>query len=76
MVTVEHLPLTGVSGWLPLPVGLVHLIAGVLYGGTLWSPPDPAVHRPGESGSCTGLSGARGEWLVLFACSLAPSPPH
>lgn len=55
------LPYIGVPSGLPVPFGLIHLIPGLLYGRPLRSPPDPAVHCPGESDSCTGLSGARGE---------------
>lgn len=58
---MKLLPHTGVPGGLPVPFGLIHLIPGLLYGRTLRSSPDPAVHRPGESDSCTGLFGARGE---------------
>ena len=54
-------PHTGVPSGLPIPFGLVHLILGLLYGRPLWSPPDPAMHRPGESDSRIGLLGARGE---------------
>lgn len=56
------LPHTGVPGGFPVSFGLIYLIPGLLYGRPLWSSPDLAVHCPGESDSCTHLSGARGEW--------------
>lgn len=65
VLMVDRLPHAGVSGWLPLPVGLVHLVPGFLYGGALRSSPDPAVHRPGEGGSRACLSGERGEWVSV-----------
>ena len=58
---MKLLPHTGVPSGLPIPFGLVHLIPGLLYGRPLWSPPDPAMHRPGESDPRAGLFGARGE---------------
>lgn len=60
------LPHIGVPGGLPVPFGLIHLVPGLLHGRPVWSPPHPAVHCPGESDSCTGLSGAGGELSFLF----------
>lgn len=58
---MQFFPPIGVPGGLLVPFGLVHLISGLLYGRPVWSPPDPAVHCPGESDPHAGLSGARGE---------------